>query len=158
MNPNQPYDTYAEQAKELSDLFYRIEGRRPRVLVTGLDVKGQNSLHEISSLFADLGCDADMSPKSNDINDFVRQSIENDSDIIVLCSENQPKKDQLLQLDDLIKEHNAEAIFVLYTLRKVQKTDLPDSLRQWILFNPKLNKNRAGYGVLQELLNSYKNV
>lgn len=156
MNPNQQYDTYAEQAKELSDLFYRIEGRRPRVLVTGLDVKGQNSLHKISSLFADLGCDADMSPKSNDINDFVRQSIENDSDIIVVCCEYQPKKDQLLQLDDLIKGHNSAAVFVLYTLRKIQRTDMPDSLRHWIVFDPKLNKNRAGYEVLQELLHPYK--
>lgn len=156
MSSSQQNDSTANKAKKLSDLFNNIEGRRPRILTAGVDAEGQECLHEISSLLADLGCDVDMSPKSQNLTDLVKQYLENDADILFLCAGTYPDREGLHGLDNSIRVQCPEAVLALYISRD-EGSVLNEKLENWIVISPELEKNNAGYRILLELLNLYEN-
>ena len=156
MSSSQQNDSIAIKAKKLSDLFNTIEGRRPRILTAGVDVEGQEGLHEISSLLADLGCDVDMSPKSQNLTVLAKQYLENDADILFLCAGTYPDREELHRLEKSIRLQCPEAVLALYISRD-EGSALSEQLENWVVISPQLEKNNAGYRILLELLNLYQN-
>lgn len=156
MSSSQQNDSLENKAKKLSDLFNTIEGRRPRILTAGVDSEGLECLYEISSLLSDLGCDVDMSPKSQNLTDLVKQYLENDADILFLCAGTYPDREELQRLDNSIRIQCPEAVLAIYISRD-EGSVLYKKLENWVVISPELDKNYMGYRILLELLNIYKN-
>ena len=71
-------DKFAK-ARELSDKFSQIEGRRPRIMVAKLGQDGHDrGAKIIATSFADLGFDVDMGPLFQTPEEAARQAAEND--------------------------------------------------------------------------------
>ncbi len=79
-------DKFAK-ARELSDKFSQIEGRRPRIMVAKLGQDGHDrGAKIIATSFADLGFDVDMGPLFQTPEEAARQAAENDVHILGISS------------------------------------------------------------------------
>jgi len=79
-------DKFAK-ARELSDKFAVIEGRRPRIMVAKLGQDGHDrGAKIIATSFADLGFDVDMGPLFQTPEEAARQAAENDVHILGISS------------------------------------------------------------------------
>ena len=80
-------DEKFRKAKELSDKFATLEGRRPRIMVAKLGQDGHDrGAHIIASSFADLGFDVDMGPLFQTPEEAARLAVENDVHILGISS------------------------------------------------------------------------
>ncbi|GMQ80951.1 MAG: hypothetical protein BMS9Abin05_0380 [Rhodothermia bacterium] len=71
----------------LSEEFLRVEGRRPRILVTKLGQDGHDrGAKVIATSFADLGFDVDIGPLFQSPSEAAKQAIENDVHILGVSS------------------------------------------------------------------------
>lgn len=71
------------RARELSDQFARLEGRRPRIMVAKMGQDGHDrGAKVIATSFADLGFDVDIAPLFQTPQEVAKQAIENDVHII----------------------------------------------------------------------------
>ena len=76
-----------QKAKELSDKFAEIEGRRPRILVAKLGQDGHDrGAKVIATGFADLGFDVDIGPLFQTPEEVAMQAAENDVHIVGISS------------------------------------------------------------------------
>lgn len=75
------------RVQQLSDEFLRLEGRRPRILVTKLGQDGHDrGAKVIATSFADLGFDVDIGPLFQSPSEAAKQAIENDVHILGVSS------------------------------------------------------------------------
>ena len=75
--------TNIDKARELSDKYFELEGRRPRILVAKMGQDGHDRGSKvISSAFADLGFDVDIGPLFQTPYETAKQAVENDVHII----------------------------------------------------------------------------
>jgi len=75
------------KAKELSDRFAKVEGRRPRIMVAKLGQDGHDrGAKVIATSFADLGFDVDLGPLFQTPAEAARQAAENDVHILGISS------------------------------------------------------------------------
>jgi methylmalonyl-CoA mutase len=83
MNNN---DSFAK-ARKLTDEFYTLEGRRPRIMVAKMGQDGHDrGAKVISTSFADLGFDVDIGPLFQTPAEVAKQAIENDVHLIGISS------------------------------------------------------------------------
>ena len=76
-----------QKAKELSNKFAEIEGRRPRILVAKLGQDGHDrGAKVIATGFADLGFDVDIGPLFQTPEEVAMQAAENDVHIVGISS------------------------------------------------------------------------
>ena len=76
-------DQKFHDARELSDKFAELEGRRPRILVAKMGQDGHDrGAKVIATSFADLGFDVDIGPLFQTPEEVAKQAIENDVHII----------------------------------------------------------------------------
>ena len=76
-------DSNFQKARELSDHFAAIEGRRPRILVAKMGQDGHDrGAKVIATSFADLGFDVDIGPLFQTPEEVAKQAIENDVHVI----------------------------------------------------------------------------
>lgn len=74
-------------ARQLSDRFAELEGRRPRILVAKMGQDGHDrGAKVIATSFADLGFDVDMGPLFQTPEEVARQAGENDVHIVGVSS------------------------------------------------------------------------
>lgn len=74
-------------ARELSDRFAAIDGRRPRILIAKMGQDGHDrGAKVIATGFADLGFDVDIGPLFQIPEEVARQAVENDVHIIGVSS------------------------------------------------------------------------
>ncbi|GAA4403238.1 methylmalonyl-CoA mutase [Nibrella viscosa] len=74
-------------ARQLTDRFAELEGRRPRILVAKMGQDGHDrGAKVIATSFADLGFDVDMGPLFQTPEEVARQAAENDVHIIGVSS------------------------------------------------------------------------
>ena len=74
-------------AKELSNKFNQIEGRRPRILTAKLGQDGHDrGIKIISTSFSDMGFDVDIAPLFQTPKEIAKQAIENDVHMIGISS------------------------------------------------------------------------
>jgi methylmalonyl-CoA mutase len=75
--------TEIDKARALSDKYFELEGRRPRILVAKMGQDGHDRGSKvISSAFADLGFDVDIGPLFQTPYETAKQAVENDVHII----------------------------------------------------------------------------
>ncbi len=99
------------KARQLSDQFAEIEGRRPRILVAKMGQDGHDrGAKVIATSFADLGFDVDIGPLFQTPEEVARQAAENDVHVIGISS--------------LAGAHKALIPDLLEELRKIDRDDI----------------------------------
>lgn len=76
-------DENFRRAREMSDAFARMEGRRPRIMVAKMGQDGHDrGAKVIATSFADLGFDVDIAPLFQTPQEVAMQAVENDVHVI----------------------------------------------------------------------------
>jgi methylmalonyl-CoA mutase len=80
-------DEVFAEARDLTDEFARVEGRRPRMMVAKMGQDGHDrGAKVISTSFADLGFDVDIGPLFQLPSEVARQAAENDVHVVGVSS------------------------------------------------------------------------
>jgi methylmalonyl-CoA mutase len=84
---NMSHNEDFERARELTNEFAELEGRRPRIMVAKLGQDGHDrGAKVIATAFADLGFDVDIGPLFQTPAEAARQAVENDVHILGISS------------------------------------------------------------------------
>jgi methylmalonyl-CoA mutase len=103
-----------EKAKQMSDEFAQLAGRRPRILVAKMGQDGHDrGAKVISTSFADIGFDVDIGPLFQTPSEVARQAIENDVHIVGASSLAAGHKTLVPQLIEELKQQGREDILVV---------------------------------------------
>ncbi len=101
-------------AREMSDQFAELDGRRPRILVAKMGQDGHDrGAKVIATSFADLGFDVDMGPLFQTPDEVARQAAENDVHIVGVSSLAAGHKTLVPQLIDELKKIGRSDIMVI---------------------------------------------
>ncbi|MBW7857272.1 MAG: methylmalonyl-CoA mutase [Leptonema sp. (in: Bacteria)] len=80
-------DPVFAEAKELTNQFAKLEGRRPRILVAKMGQDGHDrGAKVVATSFADIGFDVDVGPLFQTPEEVAKQAIENDVHILGVSS------------------------------------------------------------------------
>lgn len=101
-------------AREMSDQFAELDGRRPRILVAKMGQDGHDrGAKVIATSFADLGFDVDMGPLFQTPEEVARQAAENDVHIVGVSSLAAGHKTLVPQLIDELRKIGRDDILVI---------------------------------------------
>ena len=101
-------------AREMSDRFAELDGRRPRILVAKMGQDGHDrGAKIIATSFVDLGFDVDMGPLFQTPDEVARQAAENDVHIVGVSSLAAGHKTLVPQLIDELKKIGRDDILVI---------------------------------------------
>ncbi|MFD2935618.1 methylmalonyl-CoA mutase [Spirosoma flavum] len=101
-------------AREMSNRFAELDGRRPRILVAKMGQDGHDrGAKVIATSFADLGFDVDMGPLFQTPEEVARQAAENDVHIVGVSSLAAGHKTLVPQLIDDLKKIGRDDIMVI---------------------------------------------
>lgn len=101
-------------AREMSDRFAELDGRRPRILVAKMGQDGHDrGAKVIATSFADLGFDVDMGPLFQTPAEVARQAAENDVHIVGVSSLAAGHKTLVPQLIEELKRIGRNDIIVI---------------------------------------------
>ena len=101
-------------AREMSDRFAELDGRRPRILVAKMGQDGHDrGAKIIATSFADLGFDVDMGPLFQTPDEVAKQAAENDVHIVGVSSLAAGHKTLVPQLIDELKKIGRDDIMVI---------------------------------------------
>lgn len=107
-------DENFRQAREMTNQFAAIEGRRPRILVAKMGQDGHDrGAKIIATSFADLGFDVDMGPLFQTPAEVARQAAENDVHIVGVSSLAAGHKTLVPQLINELKAIGRDDIMVI---------------------------------------------
>ncbi len=102
------------RAKQLSDQFASLEGRRPRIMVAKMGQDGHDrGAKVIATSFADLGFDVDIGPLFQTPEEVARQAAENDVHIVGVSSLAAGHKTLVPQLIEELGKIGREDILVI---------------------------------------------
>ncbi len=102
------------KAKDLSDQFAKLEGRRPRIMVAKLGQDGHDrGAKVIATSFADLGFDVDIGPLFQSPAEAAKQAAENDVHILGISSLAAGHKTLVPQTIDALKAIGRDDIIVI---------------------------------------------
>lgn len=94
-----------EEIRAMTEEFYQLEGRRPRLLMAKIGQDGHDrGAKVISTAFADLGFDVDIGPLFQTPEETARQAVENDVHVIGMSSLAGGHKTFLPQLKEELKK------------------------------------------------------
>lgn len=101
-------------ARELSDKFAQLDGRRPRIMVAKLGQDGHDrGAKVIATSFADMGFDVDIGPLFQTPAEAAMQAIENDVHILGVSSLAAGHKTLVPEVIEELKKHGREDIMVI---------------------------------------------
>jgi methylmalonyl-CoA mutase len=107
-------DKNFKEAKNLSDRFAELEGRRPRIMVEKMGQDGHDrGAKVIATSFADLGFDVDIGPLFQTPQEVAQQAVENDVHIIGASSLAAGHKTLIPELIHALKKLGREDIMVI---------------------------------------------
>lgn len=107
-------DDNFKKAKELSDQFAELEGRRPRIMVAKMGQDGHDrGAKVIATSFADLGFDVDIGPLFQTPFEVAKQATENDVHIVGASSLAAGHKTLIPELISALKELGRGDIMVI---------------------------------------------
>ena len=97
-----------QQAKELSDKFAKLKGRRPRIMIAKMGQDGHDrGAKVVATSFADLGFDVDIAPLFQTPEEVAKQAFENDVHVLGISSLAAGHKTLIPKLIEIInKEKN----------------------------------------------------
>lgn len=102
------------QARELSDQFAILDGRRPRIMIAKLGQDGHDrGAKVIATSFADIGFDVDIGPLFQTPKEAAIQSVENDVHILGISSLAAGHKTLVPQVIEELKSIGREDILVI---------------------------------------------
>ena len=102
------------EARELSDKFAELEGRRPRILVAKMGQDGHDrGAKVIATAFADLGFDVDIGPLFQTPVEVAKEAAENDVHIVGISTLAAGHKTLLPELIGELKKLGREDIMVI---------------------------------------------
>ncbi|MCA0932181.1 hypothetical protein LCM02_06940 [Lutimonas saemankumensis] len=144
-NDSENHD-FRKKALSLSDLFFELEGRRPRVLVGTFQNNAGTVLNTIANSLSDTGFDVDISPFITSGQSVCMNALENDVDVLLMLIDSSEFKDHILELESSLSHHSADFL-LLYICnncrsRYLQKEESSDRI---IL---ELNEKRSEIGHL----------
>ena len=103
-----------EEIKKMTDEFYELEGRRPRLLMAKIGQDGHDrGAKVISTAFSDLGFDVDIGPLFQTPEEVAKQAVENDVHVIGMSSLAGGHKTFLPQLKEELKKFNREDMIII---------------------------------------------
>ncbi|MBN8826304.1 MULTISPECIES: methylmalonyl-CoA mutase [unclassified Spirosoma] len=101
-------------ARQMSDQFAELDGRRPRILVAKMGQDGHDrGAKVIATSFADLGFDVDMGPLFQTPAEVARQAAENDVHIVGVSSLAAGHKTLIPQLIEELRKIGRDDIIVI---------------------------------------------
>ncbi|MEM7183136.1 MAG: methylmalonyl-CoA mutase [Spirochaetota bacterium] len=107
-------DEFFLQARELTDKFAAVEGRRPRIMVAKMGQDGHDrGAKVISTSFADLGFDVDVGPLFQTPKEAAEQAVENDVHILGVSSLAAGHKTLVPQVIEELEKQGREDILVI---------------------------------------------
>ncbi|EKR16541.1 methylmalonyl-CoA mutase [Leptospira interrogans] len=107
-------DSDFKRAKELSDKFATLEGRRPRIMIAKMGQDGHDrGAKVISTSFADMGFDVDIGPLFQTPGEAAKQAVENDVHILGVSSLAAGHKTLVPQVIAELKRLGREDIMVI---------------------------------------------
>ena len=102
------------KARELSDKFAKLDGRRPRIMVAKLGQDGHDSgAKVIATSFADMGFDVDIGPLFQTPAEAAMQAVENDVHILGVSSLAAGHKTLVPEVIEELKKLGREDIIVV---------------------------------------------
>ncbi|QNG61296.1 methylmalonyl-CoA mutase [Bacillus sp. PAMC26568] len=103
-----------ESVRKLTDDFYELEGRRPRILIAKMGQDGHDrGAKVVATAYADLGFDVDIGPLFQTPAETAVQAVENDVHIVGMSSLAAGHKTLLPQLVQELKSLGREDIVVI---------------------------------------------
>lgn len=103
-----------KKAKELTDKFEEIQGRRPRIMIAKMGQDGHDrGAKVVSTSFADIGFDVDIGPLFQTPAEAAKQAIENDVHILGVSSLAAGHKTLVPQVLEELKKLGREDIMVI---------------------------------------------
>ncbi|WP_372755502.1 cobalamin-dependent protein [Mariniflexile sp.] len=107
-------DESFKKAQQLADVFSKLDGRRPRILIASTKKNEQdNRAQVVAAGFADVGFDVDISPAFQTTKDLTKQALENDVHVLgILLSELENNAFAAEIIEDLTK-HGRKDIMVI---------------------------------------------
>ena len=107
-------DESFKKAKELSDKFAQLDGRRPRIMVAKMGQDGHDrGAKVIATSFADLGFDVDIGPLFQTPAEAAKQAVENDVHILGVSSLAAGHKTLIPKLIEELKKYGREDIMIV---------------------------------------------
>lgn len=102
------------KVRDKIDLFYELEGRRPRILIAKMGQDGHDrGAKVVATAYADLGFDVDIGPLFQTPEETARQAVENDVHIIGMSSLAAGHKTLLQQLINELRKQGRDDIIVI---------------------------------------------
>ena len=107
-------DKEFKKAIDLANKFAKLEGRRPRIMISKLGQDGHDrGAKVVSTGYADLGFDVDIGPLFQTPREAVKQAIENDVHILGISSLAAGHKTLVPQVIEELKKYEREDIMVI---------------------------------------------
>ena len=101
-------------ARQMSDQFSALEGRRPRIMIAKMGQDGHDrGAKVIATSFADIGFDVDIGPLFQTPEEAAKQAVENDVHILGVSSLAGGHKTLIPQVLEALKQYDREDIMVI---------------------------------------------
>lgn len=102
------------KARELSDKFAELDGRRPRIMIAKMGQDGHDrGAKVIATSFADMGFDVDIGPLFQTPAEAAKQAVENDVHILGISSLAAGHKTLVPQVIEELKKYNRGDIMIV---------------------------------------------
>jgi methylmalonyl-CoA mutase len=154
MENNQSFET----ARLLTDDFFELEGRRPRIMVAKMGQDGHDrGAKIIATSFADLGFDVDIGPLFQTPAEVAKQAIENDVHLIGISSLAAGHKTLVPQLINELKAQNRDDILIIVG-GVIPQQDYDFLFKAGVLgiFGPGTVISDAAIQILNAMIEAYK--
>ena len=145
------------KALEASQKFEKIEGRRPRIMIAKMGQDGHDrGAKVVSSAFADMGFDVDLSPLFQTPEEVARQAIESDVHILGISSLAAGHKTLVpLVIDQLAKMNRSDIMVVVGGIIPQKDHDYLIEKGVVAIFGPGTNLGKAALTLVKALIQVY---
>ena len=100
-------------AKQLSDKFAELNGRRPRIMIAKMGQDGHDrGAKVVATSFADLGFDVDIAPLFQTPEEVAKQAIENDVHVLGISSLAAGHKTLIPKLIEILNEDENNILII----------------------------------------------
>ncbi|PJZ70653.1 methylmalonyl-CoA mutase [Leptospira perolatii] len=145
-----------KRAKELSDKFSHMEGRRPRIMVAKMGQDGHDrGAKVIATSFADMGFDVDIGPLFQTPAEAAKQAVENDVHILGISSLAAGHKTLVPQVISELKKLGRDDILVIAG-GVIPQQDYDTLYKSGVngIFGPGTKISKAAVDILELLIQS----
>ncbi len=151
-------DESFKKAKELSDKFAQLDGRRPRIMVAKMGQDGHDrGAKVIATSFADLGFDVDIGPLFQTPAEAAKQAVENDVHILGVSSLAAGHKTLIPKVIEELKKYGREDIMIVAGGVIPQKDyDFLYKNGVSFVFGPGTVISKSAIEILEKLINTIK--